>query len=163
MSKDYNETLNLPKTDFSMRANLPNNEPDLLSYWDSINLYGILSNKSGEKFELHDGPPFANGKIHIGHCLNKNLFISWLRIRFILVGKINGYPNNKKEERKDQICWCQSMPFSMEQRSMRANYATLKDAQIKLRKEECASGMGQRSNDAAVMDAQVLLKREECA
>lgn len=73
MSKDYNETLNLPKTDFSMRANLPNNEPDLLSYWDSINLYGILSNKSGEKFELHDGPPFANGKIHIGHCLNKIL------------------------------------------------------------------------------------------
>jgi len=56
-----------------MRANLPNNEPDLLSYWDSINLYGILSNKSGEKFELHDGPPFANGKIHIGHCLNKIL------------------------------------------------------------------------------------------
>ena len=73
MSKDYNETLNLPKTDFSMRANLPNNEPVLLSYWDSINLYGILSNKSGEKFELHDGPPFANGKIHIGHCLNKIL------------------------------------------------------------------------------------------
>tara|TARA_S200000501_G_scaffold10380_1_gene9386 strand:+ start:8979 stop:11675 length:2697 start_codon:yes stop_codon:yes gene_type:complete len=73
LSKDYNETLNLPKTDFSMRANLPNNEPDLLSYWDSINLYGILSNKSGEKFELHDGPPFANGKIHIGHCLNKIL------------------------------------------------------------------------------------------
>ena len=73
MSKDYNETLNLPKTDFSMRANLPNNEPDLLSYWDSINLYGILSNKSGEKFELHDGPPFANGKIHIGHCLTKIL------------------------------------------------------------------------------------------
>ena len=56
-----------------MRANLPNNEPDILSYWDSINLYGILSNKSGEKFELHDGPPFANGKIHIGHCLNKIL------------------------------------------------------------------------------------------
>ena len=73
MSKDYNETLNLPKTDFSMRANLPNNEPNFLSYWDSINLYEILANKSGEKFELHDGPPFANGKIHIGHCLNKIL------------------------------------------------------------------------------------------
>ena len=73
MSKDYNETLNLPKTDFPMRANLPQNEPKLIKYWDDIKLYKLLQSKSGESFELHDGPPFANGNIHMGHCLNKVL------------------------------------------------------------------------------------------
>ena len=73
MSKDYSETLNLPKTDFPMRANLPLNEPKLIEYWNDIDLYNLLQSKSGELFELHDGPPFANGKIHMGHCLNKVL------------------------------------------------------------------------------------------
>ena len=73
MSQDYNDKLNLPKTDFPMRASLPQNEPKIIEYWNSINLYNCLQKKSDELFVLHDGPPFANGKIHIGHCLNKIL------------------------------------------------------------------------------------------
>ena len=56
-----------------MRTNLPQNEPKLIKYWDDIKLYKLLQSKSGESFELHDGPPFANGNIHMGHCLNKVL------------------------------------------------------------------------------------------
>ena len=73
MSQDYNDTLNLPKTNFQMRANLPAKEPDILKFWDKQNIYKIMQSKPGDKFILHDGPPFANGKIHIGHCFNKIL------------------------------------------------------------------------------------------
>ena len=73
MSQDYNNTLNLPKTNFQMRANLSVKEPDILKFWDSQNIYKIMQSKSDDKFVLHDGPPFANGKIHIGHCFNKIL------------------------------------------------------------------------------------------
>ena len=73
--KDYKETLNLPKTSFPMRGNLPKKEPETLSYWNEINLYKKLleSHKCDCKFILHDGPPYANGHIHIGHALNKIL------------------------------------------------------------------------------------------
>ena len=69
------ENLNLPKTTFSMKANLPSKEPALLEYWDKINLYKKLreSTKGKEKFVLHDGPPYANGNIHMGTALNKIL------------------------------------------------------------------------------------------
>ena len=72
---DYKSTLNLPQTDFPMRGNLPNKEPKLLKKWQEINLYQKLRNqgKGREKFILHDGPPYANGKIHIGHAVNKIL------------------------------------------------------------------------------------------
>ena len=73
MSQDYNDTLNLPKTNFQMRANLPVKEPDILKFWDKQNIYKIMQSKPGDKFILHDGPPFANGEIHIGHCFNKIL------------------------------------------------------------------------------------------
>ena len=73
MSQDYNDTLNLPKTNFQMRANLAVKEPDILKFWDKQNIYKIMQSKPGDKFILHDGPPFANGKIHIGHCFNKIL------------------------------------------------------------------------------------------
>ena len=56
-----------------MRANLSHNEPSIIDFWDKIDLYNIMKNKSEDRFVLHDGPPFANGKIHIGHCLNKIL------------------------------------------------------------------------------------------
>ena len=67
------DNLNLPKTIFSMKANLPQKEPDLVSYWDKINLYKRLREQSigKEKFILHDGPPYANGHIHMGTALNK--------------------------------------------------------------------------------------------
>ena len=67
--------INLPKTAFSMKANLPTKEPQILEYWKKINLYDELRNssKGEEKFVLHDGPPYANGNIHMGTALNKIL------------------------------------------------------------------------------------------
>ncbi len=69
------ENLNLPKTTFSMKANLPQKEPDLVNFWDGIELYKKLRKKSEgkEKFILHDGPPYANGHIHMGTAFNKIL------------------------------------------------------------------------------------------
>ena len=69
------ENINLPKTAFSMKANLPLKEPGLVEYWDKIDLYNKLraSTKGKEKFVLHDGPPYANGNIHMGTALNKIL------------------------------------------------------------------------------------------
>ena len=66
-----NSQINLPKTAFSMKANLPVREPEILEYWNKINLYQELrqSSKGDEKFVLHDGPPYANGNIHMGTCL----------------------------------------------------------------------------------------------
>jgi len=70
-----NPQINLPKTAFSMKANLPVREPEILEYWKKINLYQELrkSSKGKEKFVLHDGPPYANGNIHMGTALNKIL------------------------------------------------------------------------------------------
>ena len=72
---DYSKTLNLPTTDFAMRAGLPQREPGMLSEWYDIDVYGELMKKNADKpkFVLHDGPPYANGDIHIGHALNKIL------------------------------------------------------------------------------------------
>ncbi len=72
MSKN---NINLPKTSFSMKANLPHKEPGLIDYWNKIDLYNKLrlSSKGKEKFVLHDGPPYANGDIHMGTALNKIL------------------------------------------------------------------------------------------
>ena len=69
------ENINLPKTAFSMKANLQNKEPEILNYWDKIDLYKKLrkSSEGKEKFVLHDGPPYANGNIHMGTALNKIL------------------------------------------------------------------------------------------
>ena len=72
---DYKDTLNLPKTAFPMKGNLPNREPAILKRWDEMDLYARLR-QSGEGrplFVLHDGPPYANGDIHIGHVVNKVL------------------------------------------------------------------------------------------
>ena len=75
MSKDYNATLNLPKTDFPMRAGLPKREPDMLKRWEELDVYNEHLKKSEglPLFNLHDGPPFSNGDIHMGHALNKAL------------------------------------------------------------------------------------------
>ncbi len=74
-SSDYKKTLNLPQTTFAMKANLPQNEPKRLEQWRAMNLYERIREKSAgrPKFILHDGPPYANGRIHIGHALNKTL------------------------------------------------------------------------------------------
>ncbi len=72
---DYHPTVFLPKTDFPMRGNLPNREPKRLKQWDEANIYGQLraQRKDAPTFILHDGPPYANGNIHIGHAVNKVL------------------------------------------------------------------------------------------
>src|SRR5947199_2314811 len=72
---DYSKTLYLPQTEFPMRAGLPQREPEIQKYWNDIGLYGRLreSARGRAKFVLHDGPPYANGNIHIGHALNKIL------------------------------------------------------------------------------------------
>jgi isoleucyl-tRNA synthetase len=73
--RDYSQTLFLPKTEFPMRAGLPQKEPEILARWGQINLYQKLREKGAGKarFVLHDGPPYANGNLHIGHALNKIL------------------------------------------------------------------------------------------
>jgi isoleucyl-tRNA synthetase len=74
-ARDYSETLFLPKTDFPMRAGLPQKEPAILAHWQKLGLYDRLraAARGRPKFILHDGPPYANGNIHIGHALNKIL------------------------------------------------------------------------------------------
>ena len=72
---DWKDTLNLPRTDFPMKANLPTSEPETLAKWTAMDLYGKIraARKGAPKFVLHDGPPYANANIHMGHALNKTL------------------------------------------------------------------------------------------
>ena len=74
---DYGKTLNLPKTNFPMRANLPQREPEIQKFWQEQGIYEKAQSRAKERnapsFILHDGPPYANGHIHIGHALNKVL------------------------------------------------------------------------------------------
>ncbi|MEQ9055863.1 MAG: class I tRNA ligase family protein, partial [Roseovarius confluentis] len=71
---DYKDTLNLPQTDFPMRAGLPKREPEWLERWNGLKVYDRLREKATaetrQPFTLHDGPPYANGHLHIGHALN---------------------------------------------------------------------------------------------
>ena len=72
---DYNKTINLPKTEFPMRAGLPKREPEMLQRWNDMDLYNELlkKNEGKPRFALHDGPPFSNGNLHMGHALNKSI------------------------------------------------------------------------------------------
>ena len=72
---DYNKTINLPKTEFPMRAGLPKREPEMLARWQEQDIYNELlkKNEGKPRFSLHDGPPFSNGNLHMGHALNKAL------------------------------------------------------------------------------------------
>ncbi len=104
--KDYGKTLNLPKTDFPMRGNLPENEPKTLKNIFENDLYEKMleKNKGKEPFILHDGPPYANGEIHIGHALNKVLKDAVVRYKnlqgfytpFIPGFDTHGMPTEKK-------------------------------------------------------------------
>ena len=75
MAQDYKNSLNMPQTDFPMRGNLPKREPDTLEKWETRRLYYKMMEKNEGKptFILHDGPPYANGNIHLGTALNKTL------------------------------------------------------------------------------------------
>ena len=72
---DLKSTINLPKTDFPMKANLPQNEPKVLARWNDMRIYDRIreARRGAPTFILHDGPPYANGPIHLGHALNKCL------------------------------------------------------------------------------------------
>ena len=75
MALDYKATLNMPKSGFPMRAGLPAREPEMLERWNKIDVYRLLMEKNADKprFSLHDGPPFSNGDLHMGHALNKSI------------------------------------------------------------------------------------------
>lgn len=104
--KDYGKTLNLPKTDFPMRGNLPENEPKIFDEIFENNLYEkiLKKNEGKEPFVLHDGPPYANGEIHTGHALNKVLKDTIVRYKnlkgyytpFIPGFDTHGMPTEKK-------------------------------------------------------------------
>ena len=83
---DYKSTLKLPKTDFPMKANLPKREPEMLKHWDDLDLYARLMEvrKDAESWVLHDGPPYANGRVHLGTALNKILKDFVVRSRSML-------------------------------------------------------------------------------
>ncbi len=107
---DYKSTLNLPKTGFPMRGNLPQNEPERYRKWFENGVYEKMkSNRRGEKlFTLHDGPPYANGKIHIGHALNKVLkdiivkdnYFQGYAVRFTPGWDCHGLPIEQQVEKK---------------------------------------------------------------
>ncbi len=91
---NYKDTLNLPSTEFQMKASLPKKEPEILKEWDEMDLYGKITDKgkSRPKFTLHDGPPYANGNIHIGHALNKTLKDIIVKSRFMSGYSVNYTP-----------------------------------------------------------------------
>jgi isoleucyl-tRNA synthetase len=107
---DYKSTLNLPKTDFPMRGNLPQNEPKRYAKWFEQKVYERMKrNREGaETFTLHDGPPYANGKIHIGHALNKVLkdiivkdnYFQGRAVRFTPGWDCHGLPIEQQVEKK---------------------------------------------------------------
>ena len=93
---NYNKTLKLPKTKFSMKANLPKREPAIHKMWEDKKIYQKLLEKNADnkKFILHDGPPYANGHIHIGHALNrilKDIIIKYKAMRGFYTPFIPGW------------------------------------------------------------------------
>ena len=115
--KSYKETVNLPKTPFSMRANAKTREPEIQQFWSESQVYETLAESNpGEPFVLHDGPPYANGSLHMGHALNKVLkdiinryhLLQGRKVRYIPGWDCHGLPIElkvlktlKKNERKD--------------------------------------------------------------
>ena len=107
---DYKATLNLPETDFPMRGNLPNNEPKKYNAWFDADIYEQMKTKraGAEMFTLHDGPPYANGNIHIGHALNKVLkdiiikhnYFDGKSVRFTPGWDCHGLPIEQQVEKK---------------------------------------------------------------
>ncbi|MBT9171411.1 MAG: Isoleucine--tRNA ligase [Actinobacteria bacterium] len=96
---EYKDTLNLPQTSFSMRANLATKEPEILDFWDEIGLYQktLARNKGRKSFILHDGPPYSNGDIHMGHALNKvlkDMIVKYKSLRGYYAPYVPGWDNH---------------------------------------------------------------------
>jgi isoleucyl-tRNA synthetase len=116
-AKSYKDTVNLPQTKFDMRANAVKREPEIQKFWEDNNIYGRLSQENpGELFILHDGPPYANGSLHVGHALNKILkdiinryqLLQGRKVRYVPGWDCHGLPielkvlqNMKQAERQE--------------------------------------------------------------
>ena len=115
---DYKFTLNLPVTSFPMKANLSQREPEMLKHWETSKLYERLRERrhGRKKFILHDGPPYANGKIHIGHAVNKILKDIVIKSRtlsgydapYVPGWDCHGLPIEHEVEKKNWKSWDQS-------------------------------------------------------
>ena len=138
---DYKDTLNLPKTAFPMKANLPNREPEVLKFWEEISLYRQLLERHGREgqFILHDGPPYANGRIHLGHTVNKVLkdmivksrSMSGLRCPYVPGWDCHGLPiehNVEKELGKKKL--------SMDQLEIREQCRRYAEKFVSIQREE---------------------------
>lgn len=115
-AQDYKNTVNLPQTEFPMRANAVEREPEIQRFWQENAIYQtLIAENPGEKFILHDGPPYANGTLHMGHALNKILkdiinryhILRGRKVNYVLGWDCHGLPielkvlqNIKQEERK---------------------------------------------------------------
>ena len=96
---DYKKTLNLPKTAYPMKADLVHKEPEMLKFWEQNSVYEVMQNASGAKGEytLHDGPPYANGHIHLGTALNKILKDIITNVRFAVIALPKPYFRPRKK------------------------------------------------------------------
>ena len=111
---DYKDTVFLPETAFPMRGELPRREPEMLARWKAMDLYRLLRKRSAgrKKFVLHDGPPYANGNLHIGHALNKILKDVINRVHqmkgedanYVFVREFAAYQVGSKLEPSDKRC-----------------------------------------------------------
>ena len=132
---DYSTTLYLPKTDFPMRGGLPQKEPEILARWAKDDIYALLRKASvgRSKFVLHDGPPYANGHIHIGTALNKTLKDLVVRSQQMLGRDSNYVPG-----------WdCHGLPieWKVEEENYRAKGLTKPDFRDPRRDDRVQAGM----------------------
>ncbi len=129
---DYKSTLNLPRTDFQMKADLPKREPEIMRQWQAQGLYEkIISKGSGrDSYILHDGPPYANGNIHMGHALNKILKDIIVKSRFMMGYRTDYVPG-----------WdCHGLPIELQvEKSLGKDRERLSKVEIRRRCREYAA------------------------
>lgn len=141
MLQDYRDTLNLPKTDFPMKASLPRMEPGILERWERMGIYRkmIERRKGSPEFILHDGPPYANGNIHMGHALNKILkdiiikfkTLKGFRCVFIPGWDCHGLPIELKVEEERGKSKEDVLSFIKECRSFAEHYISVQREEFK--------------------------------
>lgn len=136
-AKNYKDTVNLPKTDFDMRANAAKREPELQKLWTDLKIYEKLSQESpGELFVLHDGPPYANGTLHMGHALNKILkdiinkykILRGYKVRYVPGWDCHGLPIELKVLQNMSSAEKESLtPLALREKAKDFAVATMKD------------------------------------
>ena len=111
--KNYKETVNLPQTAFNMRANAVAREPELQGFWRETQIYEQLAAANpGDRFVLHDGPPYANGTLHMGHALNKILkdiinkykLLQGYKVRYVPGWDCHGLPKIGRASCRERVC-----------------------------------------------------------